>query len=211
MKFARFIACLLGIVTAAVMIFSIGFCLISLDAEVKVLEMPTGAVECSDSLQEAIRTGDFTAASEVIYGQPDFGADRVPADTAGIMIWDAFRSSISFEYTGDCYATDSGIARDAVVTVMEIPSVTEQLRQRAHALLTARVEAATDMAELYDENNNFREDLVEDVLNQALTQALAEDAETVRVEGKVNLICRDGKWWAVPEEALLTALSGGVA
>ena len=211
MKFARFIACLLGIVTAAVMIFSIGFCLISLDAEVKVLEIPTRAVECSDSLQEAIRTGDFAAASEGIYGQPDFGADRVPADTAGIMIWDAFRSSISFEYTGDCYATDSGIARDAVVTVMEIPSVTDQLSQRAHALLTARVEAATDMAELYDENNNFREDLVEDVLNQALTQALAENAETVRVEGKVNLICRDGKWWAVPEEALLTALSGGVA
>ena len=211
MKFARYIACLLGIVTAALMVFSIGLCLISLDSEVKILEMPAGPAACSESLGEAIRVGDFEAASQVIYGQPDLGADRAAADAAGQMIWDAFRDSISFEYTGECYASGSGFARDAVVTVMDIPSVTANLSRRAHDLLTARVEAATDMAELYDENNNFREDLVADVISQALVQALAEDAQVVTKEVKVNLICRDGKWWAVPEDALLQLLSGGVA
>lgn len=211
MKFARFIACLLGIVAAALMVFSIGFCLVSLNSDVKVLEMPAGAVECSDALGTALQAEDLTAAAQVMYGQPELGADRVPENGEVALIWDAFLGSLSFEYKGECYATQKGIARDAAVTAMDIPSVTEQLSQRAHALLTAKVEAATDMAELYDENNNFREDLVNEVVSQALVQALAEDAKTVTLDVTVELICRDGQWWAVPDDALLQLLSGGMA
>ena len=213
MKFARFIAVVLGLLASAVMLFSIGLCLVSLDAKPLILEKPHGAVECAEALQEAVLAGDYDALSQVIYGQPDLGADRDPGQRTGVMIWEAFQNSISFEYQGDFYATDSGIARNAVVTAMDIPSVTAALSGHAHALLTARVENAVDMAELYDENNEFREELVQTVLEEAVVRALAEDAETVTLEVKVELVCPDGKgkWWAVPDQALLRLLSGGVA
>ena len=54
-------------------------------------------------------------------------------------------------------------------------------------------------------------DLVEEVLSQAVVQALAEDGQLVTRDVTLNLICRDGQWWAVPDQALLQAISGGVA
>lgn len=211
MKIARFFAWIFGLLGTALMVGSIGLCLVSLDAPVELKEVPAGAVECAETLMEAIDSGDYAAASRVMYGQPDLGVDRKPAEETGVMIWDAFIGSISYEFKGDCYATDSGIARDATITAMDIPSVTAALSQHAHSLLTARVESAEDMAELYDEENNFREDLVADVLSEAVVRALAENAELVTRDVTLNLICRDGQWWVVPDQALLQAISGGVA
>lgn len=211
MKIARFFAVIFGLIGIVLLIGSVGFCLISLDAPVRMTEVPSGAAACSENLEAAIESGDFAAAGELLYGQPDLGAEGIPEDVEGALIWDAFVRSLSCEFQGACYATESGIARDAVITAMDIPTVTQKLPQRAHALLTQRVENAADMAELYDENNNFREDLVSEVLTQAVMQALAEDAETVTREVTLKLIHRDGQWWVVPDQALLTAISGGVA
>lgn len=97
------------------------------------------------------------------------------------------------------------------ITTLDISSVTGALTEHAHALLTARVEGAEEMTELYDEENNFREELVSEVLQEAVVQALAEDAQTVTYDVTLNLIYRDGQWWVVPDQALLDAISGGVA
>lgn len=211
MKIARFFAVIFGLIGMVLLIGSVGLCLMSLDAPVRMTETPAEAVACSEELLEAIENGDFTAAGNLLYGKPDLGVDRMPEDVESVLIWDAFIRSISCEFKGSCYATDTGIARDASITAMDIPSVTEKLNVRAHTLLTQRVENAVDMAELYDEENNFREELVAEVLNEAVVQALAEDAKTVTWDVTLNLICRDGQWWVVPDQALLTALAGGVA
>ena len=204
MKTARFFACIFGILGTVLMAFSIGLCLLSLDKEAELKAVPAEAAACAETLMQAIDAGDYAAAAGVLYGQPDLGADREPANEAGVMIWDAFRDSISCEFAGEWYVTDAGIARDVVITSMDIASVT-------HAIMTAKVEAATDMAELYDENNGFREDLVEAVLSEAVVRAMAEDAETVTREVTLTLIQRDGRWWVVPEDGLLQAISGGLA
>lgn len=210
MKIARFFAVIFGAIGCLLMVGTVVLSLISLDAPVQLAEVPAAAAECSRELMDALAAGDFTAASKRMYGQPDLGASREPADEMGAMVWDAFVDSISYEFAGDCYATDSGIARDVTVTTMDIPSTTENLTARAHALLTERVETAQDMSELYDEENNFREDLVELVLWQAMMESLAEDAQTVTYDVTLKLTYQDGQWWAVPDQALLQALTGGV-
>jgi len=210
-KIARFFSILLGILASALMVLSIGLCLVSLNRQPQLQEVPEQAQKCAQTLMDNICTGDFQAAAQVMYGQPDLGADRDPADTAGVMIWDAFLGSISWEWKSGYYLTDTGIGRDARITFLEIPSVTEAIGRRSHELLTAKVVSATDMAELYDESNNFRPELVEAVLQEAVVRALAEDAKQTFLDVKLTMIHRDGKWWAVPDQALLTALSGGVA
>ncbi len=210
MKIARFFAVVFGAIGSLLMVGTVVLSLISLDSPVQLAEVPAAAAECSREVMDAVASGDFTAASRQMYGQPDLGADREPADEMGGMVWDAFVDSISYEFAGECYATDSGIARDATITTMDISSVTENLTARAHALLTERVETAEDMSELYDEENNFREDLVELVLWQAMMEALAEDAQTVTYDVTLKLTYQDGQWWAVPDQTLLQALTGGV-
>jgi len=211
MKIAKFFSWIFGLLGAVVMAGTIVLCLFSLNREPVMQEVPRGAKECVQEVMDAIASGDFTLASRYFYGEPDLGADRKPESEAGTMVWDAFVRSISYELKSDYYATESGIAVDVAVTAMDIPSVTEVLTRKAHELLTGRVESAADMAELYDENNEFREDLVAEVLSEAVVRALAEDAQPVTRDVTLNLIFRDGQWWVLPDSALLTAISGGVA
>ncbi len=211
MKIAKFFAWLFGILASALMVFSIGLCLVSLNAGPDMQEVPAGAAECAEELLEAITSGNFTAAAQRLYGQPDLGVDREPGETEGVMIYEAFLDSLSYEWKGAYYATGTGVARDAVLTYLDIPSVTEQLDRRVQMLATARVEDAEDVTRLYDENHQLREELVAEVLSEAVVRGLAEDAELVKQELTLNLVCRDGRWQAVLDEALLQVLTGGLA
>ena len=210
MKLAKFVGALFGLVGTVLMVGTVAVCLMSLDAPVKMVEYPQAAVERSEEMMEAVAKGDFSAAAQVMYGQPELGADREPQDEVGQLIWAAFVDSIAYEFEGECYPTDSGIGRKATITTLEIPSVTENLRDRSQKLLTARVETATDVTQLYN-GEEFREDVVMEVLKEAVQQALREDARTVSQDVNMNMIYRDGQWWVVPDQALLKAISGGVS
>lgn len=210
MKLAKFVGALFGLAGTVLMVGAIVVCLGSLDAPVRIVEYPQAAMERSEEMMDAVASGDFEAAAGVMYGQPDLGADREAEDEVGRLIWAAFVDSISYEFHGECYATDSGISRKASITTLDIASVTANLRDRSQKLLSDRVAAATDMAELYD-GEEFREDVVMEVLKEAVEQALKEDAETVSRDVTMNLIYRDGDWWVVPDQALLKAISGGVS
>ena len=210
MKLARFFAAVFGAIGMLLMVGSIVLCFAFHDAPVYLAEVPAAAAECTRELMEAVEGGEFPSASQYLYGQPDLGAGREPADAMSALVWDAFVGSISWEFAGECYATDSGICRDVAVTALEIPSVTENLTVRANALLAERMASAEEMSELYDEENNFRPELIEEVLREAMTQALAEDAKTVTEEVTLALTHQEGRWWVVPDQALLQLLSGGL-
>ncbi len=209
MKIARFFAAVFGILGTILMVGTIGLCLFSLDAEVVLREVPQEAQSCVQEMMDALAAGDFTAASRNMYGQPDLGAGTRPEDEMGALVWDAFLDSISYEFTSECYADDSGIYRDATITVLDIPSVTSQWQGGVHTFLTADVQAAQDMAEIYDENNNFRADLVDKVILEAVEQSLKEP-NWITENVTLKLVYRDDAWWVVPDEALLQVLTGGV-
>jgi len=211
MKIAKFFAGIFGAIGTLLLVGSIGLCLFSLNTPVRMTETPAGAVECSEKLADAISRKDFAAAGECIYGQPDLGMEGTIEDGMVFQIWNQFEETLSLSWQGNCYMKDATICRDAAVTYLDVASVTENLQTRAHALLTQKVEAATDMAELYDDGGEFREDLVAQVLYEALDQSCMEDARTVTVQVTMELVHRDGQWWVVPDGALLTALSGGLA
>lgn len=211
MKIAKFFAGIFGSLGTLLLVGSIGLCLFSLNAPVRMTETPEDAVECSEQLAQAIAQKDYAAVEGCIYGQPDLGMEETIEDTMVFEVWNIFENNLTFSWQGECYLKDTVICRDAAVTYLEVASVTEALPTRAHALLTQRVEAATDMAELYDDGGEFREDLMTQVLYEALDQACTEDARFVTKTVTVELVHRDGQWWAVPDGTLLTALSGGLA
>lgn len=161
-------------------------------------------------LMNAVSEGNYEEASQAIYGTPTLGVDREAADPVGVLIWDAFESSITYELLGDCYTTDQGLAQDIAVTCLDVTSVTENLQQRSQTMLEQRVADAYDVSDIYDENNEYREDFVMDVLYDAVVDALEEDAREMTVELTVNLGYQDGKWWVIGDEALMNAISGGI-
>lgn len=175
-----------------------------------LLTQPEAAKNTVTAMMDSVCQGDYREASGYILGNPDFGVDREPEDELGALFWDALLESMEYELVGECYTTETGLAQDVTFTCLDLNSVTTVLRQRSQALLEQRVQEAEDTGEIYDEENNYREDVVLEVLLDAARMSIEEDGKSVTVELTVNLKYRDGRWWVVADKALLDAISGSV-
>lgn len=211
MKQSNPISWLFAAAGALLAVLTVVLSLACLNADPILVTVPEDAEQRASALMIALSRGEYDEAEKMLYGNPNLGVDREAADEVGILIWDAFVSSIDYEFSGDFYATDSGIARNVSITALELASVTENLGQRSQALLERRVANAEDVSQVYDENNDYREDFVMNVLYDAAYQSLQEDARYVSREVTLNLVYRQGKWWVMPSQELLSAISGGTA
>ena len=209
MKIARFFGVLFGILGVVLLLGTAIVCFVSLDAQPEVAQVPQAGLDCAQEVMDAIAQGDFSKASQRMYGQPDLGASASPESPEARKLWQAFQKSFTYEFLGPCYATDTGFARNALVSALNVPSVTGKVSVYARELLSERIAAATEMEELYDETGEFRADLMAEIMTQALDKALAQGGEMDTVDVTLGLVCRDGTWWAVPDQALLKLLAGG--
>lgn len=207
---AKIFGVLFALAGIAVAAFTVKLCLGNLNSIPVLLAPVEEAEKKAVALMDAVAAGDYETAETMILGNPQLGVDRDPADTAGAMIWDVFVQSYSYELVGESYATDSGIAQDVRVSYLNMDSVTQNLRTRSQTLLEERVAAAEDVDEIYDENNDYKEAFVMAVLEDAVEEALAQDAETTGMEFTINLVYRDGSWVVVSDSALMAAISGGI-
>ena len=207
MKMSKFFAGVFGVLGVLLMTGTVMLCLMARNAQPRMLESPEAASAQAQRMMDALCAGDYDTAGSCMYGQPDLGAGE-PEDEVSRLLWDAFTDSLSYEFTGVCSVTDAGLTRKATVTALDVTKVTQSVPQRARALLEQQAEAAASPAEIYDEHNAYREELVNQALLDAAKQALDESAETVTRDVSLNLIYRDGAWWVVPDQALLQIISG---
>lgn len=206
-KVLSVIFAIVGIATAAAAVY-LG--LSNRDTDPVLLAPPEAAKQQVEGLMDAVCAGDYTAASAYLQGQPNLGVDREATDEVGVLIWNAFCDSMSYELVGECYATEAGLAQNVKLSYMDITSVTAVLKERSQALLEQRVAEAENLNEVYDENLQYRESFVMDVLYDAAAAALEEDAATMTAELTVNMIYQDGTWWIIADKDLLDAISGGI-
>ena len=195
--------CLLAVATL--------FCLAFLSAPPIMVRVPDAALECSETLMEALQKGDYDTASACLTGQPALGLDREPTEEAGKILWEAFSESFQYEFTGDCYATPTGVARSVMITTLDLNRVSTHLPQRIDELLEEKIATSSTMSEIYDANGDFRQDLVQQLLLQGLSEILEEDAATITRGVSLNLVYENNRWWVTFDQKLLQAISGGVA
>lgn len=198
-----------GCLGAVLAVTALLICLTQRNAQPRLFGTAAGAEECAQAMMENIAQGNYAAASAYLYGAPSLGTGTQPeSDTAGIL-WEAFVSSLDFEPLGGCYATVSGLARDYSVSSLDLPKLTQALKDAAPGILEARLDAAEDMTLIYDENGEYRETFAQSVLEEAARQVLAS-ADSVDRTVTLNLVYEGKQWWVVPDQALLSAISGGI-
>ena len=208
MKVAKFFAVLFAIAGVLLMLGSCVICFASLNTPVKVLEYPEEVRVRFDELADAVQEGNFTSLEQMIYGQPALGADTAAEDIYTTMIWDAFRESMELTYTGKAYLEDSDFVQDATITVLDIPALTGNLEATVQSILRKQTAEAEDPALLQDANGKYRSEIVEKALQQALEQLLTQDAPRTTQNVTIKLIRRDDRWWVVPDQTFLKAISG---
>jgi hypothetical protein len=84
------------------------------------------------------------------------------------------------------------------------------LREDAEKLMEQRIAEAEDVSEIYDENNEYREDFITEVLCEAAETVIEKYSSTTSISITINMTYQDGQWWVLAEEALLYAISGGI-
>ena len=198
-----------GCLGAVLAVTALLICLTQRNAQPRLFGTAAGAEECAQAMMENIAQGNYAAASAYLYGTPSLGTGTQPeSDTAGIL-WEAFVSSLDFEPLGGCYATVSGLARDYSVSSLDLPKLTQALKDAAPGILESRLDAAEDMTLIYDENGEYRKAFAQSVLEEAARQVLAS-ADSVDRTVTLNLVYEGNQWWVVPDQALLSAISGGI-
>lgn len=202
---ARVFGCLAAVLAVTALLI----CLTQRNAQPKLFGTAAGAEECAQAMMENIAQGNYAAASAYLYGTSSLGSDTQQQSDPASIIWDAFVSSLDCKPLGGCYATVSGLARDYSVSGLDLPKLTQALKDAAPGILEARLDAAEDMTLVYDENGEYREDFAQSVLEEAARQVL-NSAASVDHTVTVNLVYEGNQWWVVPDQALLSALSGGI-
>ena len=198
-----------GSLAAVLAVTALMICLTQREAEPRLLGSAPGAEGCARGMMEALSQGNFQGASAYLQGTPSLVGEGQQLDGAAKLIWDAFAASLDAVPQGGCYATVSGLAQDYVLTSLDIPSLTQQMKEYAPAVLDSRIEAAEDMSQVYGDDHAYQEAFAQSVLEEAAREVIA--AGTPReITVTVRLTYQDGQWWVVPDEALLTAISGGI-
>lgn len=169
---------------------------------------PVGPRERVIGFMDHFCQGEYNEAEKYLLGHPDIGADLPPEDRSAKLIWDAYTQSTSFELVGDCYTTNDGLVQKIRFTYLDISSVTKNLNERSKELLKDRVNSASSVSEIYDANNEYRSDVVNDVLYQAVTEAINEDSVYVTAEVDIYLCYRDNTWWIDSNQTLIDVLFG---
>lgn len=208
MKIARFFAFIFACAGMVLLIGSMAFFLWNRNAEVRILELPQEAVALSDAFAQELNEGDLEAAAQLMYGQPDLGVGTVPENPETALLWEAFRDSIAVELKEEWTVEQGNLVRTCSITTMDVSVVVGNLQERVQSALDQRIVSAQNLAEIYDEQNNYREELTEQVIQEALQQVMTQDAESMTRDVTIKLVNRDGRWWIVPHQNLLQILTG---
>ena len=202
-----FLFAFVGVLIAALSLF---FSLTRLSAPPVVLLAPQAASDCTDALMDNICQGNFEEASSLLYGSPDLELDRAPADAVGVLLWDAYVDSTSYEFLGDCYASGTSLARDVRFVCLDIGSVTDTLGPLAQQIFQDKVDNAEDTSLVYDSENNYREDFIAEVMCAAVEQSLKENARYTETTLTLQLAYYQGQWLVVADQTFLNTVFGGI-
>lgn len=210
-KITNIFSAIFAVLALAVAAFAVYLCFDRVDASPVLLTPAENAQSQAVRFLDAVCCGSYSDGEELLLGKPALGVDRPADEAVGVLVWDAFVDSLSYELKGECYVTDSGVAQDVELTCLDINATMIRLRQRSQAILAQLRQRAEDVSDLYDRDNNYREDVVMQVVYDAAQEALQEDAKTLTTTLTLNMIYLDGQWWIVPDDGLIRAISGGMA
>lgn len=211
MSASKVVSVLLILLAIVIGISAVILCVFAVHQDPILVAPPKETAALAAELMDAVTRGDFQAVSSRMEGMPDLGVDREPEDTVGKLLWAEFLKTFTYEIKGQPYAAEPGMAVDMEVTYLDFNSVIGTLGDRVGALLKEKAQAAENPSEVYDEDNNYRQELVDQAIGQAAQSAIAEDGKTVTRALTLRMVYEQGQWWVVPDGELISVISGGTA
>ena len=175
-----------------------------------LLKTDQGAQDRCRDFAQCLREEDFEGLSKTLLGTPQI-TQYSGEEALAARIWQAYVSSMDCTLEGELYGTGQGLAQNITLEALDLEDLGARLEEKVPLLLEARMEEARDIAELYDGRNGYRQEVIDQVLLQALDEVLSQNPQTRETTLTLRLCRSRGQWLIQPEGDLIRFLSGNIA
>lgn len=175
-----------------------------------LLKTDQGAQDRCRDFAQCLREEDFEGLSKTLLGTPQI-TQYSGEEALAQRIWQAYVSSMDCTLEGGLYGTDQGLAQNITLEALDLEDLGARLEEKVPLLLEARMEEARDIQELYDSRNGYRQEVIDQVLLQALDEVLSQNPQTRETTLTLRLCRSRGQWLIQPEGDLIRFLSGNIA
>ena len=200
----RIRSCIAGIVVLRLAALPVYFAVSSVSADPSVAKVPGSAREQTEALMAAVCEGRFEDVELLLSGVSDLGVEPLPEGTPESLLWDAWVESLSYEFSGDCYATRNGLARDVSVWGLDLQKTTQQIGAEAQLLARERIAALEEAGEGGKLPESFADQLLYDATARVLERPLEQSSWQITLE----LEYEQDRWTIIPGPQLQALLSG---
>ena len=202
MKKRRVLAGLMGVLAAVGAAATLQLGLTAPGKETAVLKMDPRVMEQAQEFLDELSAFDLEGASAYILGTPKLTAQG--GEGTEKILWDRYWQGLSCLAEGEPYTKDGNLAVDVRVTYPDIDAMTRQAGALAEQLLQQRVDEAESVTD------GYRQELLDEVLLQAVETAAEQVTETKEKNIVLELTYEAGNWWVVPGSELRDLLSGAL-
>ena len=159
----------------------------------------------------ALSRGDTAEAYARMDYVESLGLDYVPQRESQKQLFDAMRRTFSAEIYGDCTVNGERAYQQVSCRYLDVDKLNTEARSQA-LIYISRYVSSHSVGELYNENGNYRPELMWEAWDQAVLELLQQHPEDYRSSTGIQLELRwhDGAWHVVPGDKLLQLLTGGI-
>lgn len=208
MKSTKILSVLFGLLFIPLLIGTVYLAVSARNAAPLLVSSMTDAQGQTQALMDAVCSRDYAAAEELLSGDLTLTPDREPTNTLSKTLWDAYGNTLSYEFRGDCYATDYGLFRDVTVTFLDIPSIMADIQSHSAVLLANK--AIADPSNAYEADGSYREDFVLNALAEEASLLTDSDAYLITRNLTLHLVGDGSQWLIQADQSLMTVLAGGM-
>lgn len=156
----------------------------------------------------AVCKGDWQAAEEIMPGFEAPEAGTAPESSAGQALYQVMTGSLGYSLEGEGWRNRLDAGQDVIISGLDMEKLEQGMNQEINQALEAMVNEAQRASDIYDEDNNFKPQVVEQAFNQVLNARL-EALTPYLSQSNLSLELRysRGKWHLQNADALTSVLT----
>ena len=185
------------------------FCIVA-DAEGTLVFLPSDSPEHkADHFFRSVVTGNYEEALADLSQPRQLLPEPASADETDLLYYKALKHSFSYKLKGDAQTDKTHATQTVSFTYLDLKQLPAPISEQVMTEL-AEIVDKRKKAEVYDENENYRTEVLEEVYSDSVQEILshAKDYYTT-TDLTLSLNYSDGQWYIEPEDPIFLAFAGG--
>ncbi len=201
----RRIPAVIGILFASLAAF---VCILSSSMGTLVFLPSESPDQAAEEFMRALSQRNEEAASSMLAAKEELFFVPQGNDEEENLCNEALKYSFSYELLDECERTGTSATQKVRLTYLDFNKPVSDIYDTLFEELEQKVENRKK-SEVYDENNNYRPEILEEVYSDSIKKVLSKpDAYCITADCSLLLTYRDGEWKVTADDALKLALSG---